>query len=117
MTTLFGKEMKKLRIDLGTTLMDLSKLVNLSPAFLSAIETGKKRVPDDFLNVLAAKIPAVEENRSKYEVLINQARNEVRIGLENKDLHDAQLATAFARRFSSLTEEEKNQLRAIVGGK
>ena len=58
MTIQLGKELKKLRIDLGVTLMGMSELVELSPAFLSAIETGRKRVPDDFLDLVFLLIAA-----------------------------------------------------------
>ena len=115
MTTQLGKELKKLRIDLGINLMGMSKLVNVSTAFLSAIETGRKRVPDNFLDALVAKIPAVAKDRSKYEVLINQARREVRMPIDNVNYDDAMLATALARRFGSLSAEDKERLKTIVG--
>ncbi|MBV5337482.1 MAG: helix-turn-helix domain-containing protein [Deltaproteobacteria bacterium] len=116
MITQLGKELKKLRIDLGVTLMGLSELVDLSPAFLSAIETGRKRVPDNFLDTLAAKIPVVAKEREKYEVLINQARKEVRMPLDTANYQDAMLATEFARRFGSLSESEKSRLNSILKG-
>jgi transcriptional regulator with XRE-family HTH domain len=116
MTTQLGKELKKLRIDLGVTLMGLSQIVELSPAFLSAIETGRKRVPDNFLDTLAAKIPAVARERQRYEVLVNQARNEVRMPLDTANYQDAMLATEFARRFGSLSEGEKLRLNSILKG-
>lgn len=115
MSTQLGKELKKLRIDLGVTLMGLSQMVNLSPAFLSAIETGRKRVPDNFLDVLAAKIPAVAKERQKFEALINQARSEVKLPLHEARFEDAELATALARRFSTLSDEQKKMLRNIIG--
>ena len=116
MTTQLGKELKKLRIDLGITLMGMSELVDLSAAFLSAIETGRKRVPDSFLDTLAAKIPSVAQEREKFEVLINQARKEVRMPLDTATYQDAMLATEFARRFGSLSEEEKSRLKGILKG-
>lgn len=115
MSTQLGKELRKLRIDLGVTLMGLSEMVNLSPAFLSAIETGRKRVPDSFLENLASKVPAVAEQRQKFEALINQARNEVRLPLDEARFEDAELATALARRFSGLSDEQKKMLRNIIG--
>ena len=117
MTTQLGKELKKLRIDLGINLMEMSKLVGISSAFLSAIETGRKRVPDNFLSILASKFPAVASNRTKFETLINQARNEVRVSLDNASFEDAELATALARRFGNLSQEEKMQISNILGDK
>lgn len=115
MITQLGKELKKLRIDLGITLMDMSKKIGVSSAFLSAIETGRKRVPDGFLENLAAAYPEIGQQRNKYEVLINQARKEVRVTLEGSSYEDARLATALARRFSSLNATEKEQLMKFFG--
>lgn len=114
MTTQFGKELKKLRIDLGITLMDMAQKVEVSAAFLSAIETGRKRVPDGTLDVLAARFPQIASERNKYEVLINQARREVSVSLHNATYEDAQLATALARRFNTLSAEDKQQIRNLV---
>lgn len=115
MTTQLGKELKKLRIDLGMTLMDMAKEINVSAAFLSSIETGRKRVPDNFLETLASNFDAVAEQRNKYEILINQARQEVRMSVSGTNYEDAELATALARRFGSLSAEEKQQLMSIIG--
>jgi transcriptional regulator with XRE-family HTH domain len=111
MTTQFGKELKKLRIDLGITLLDMATAINVSAAFLSAIETGRKRIPDGILDALAKKFPQIKEQREKFEALVAQARKEVSFALENASYEDAMLATALARKFGSLTDEEKNQLR------
>lgn len=116
MTTQLGKELKKLRIDIGVTLLGFSKMLGCSSAFLSAIETGKKRAPDNFLETLTAKVPAIKEQEKKFEALINQSRNEVKLNLQSGSFEDAMLATALARRFNALTEEEKQKLMTIVGG-
>ncbi len=114
MTTQFGKELKKLRNDGGMTLMDMAKVLNVSAAFLSAIETGRKRIPDGMLDLLTQKFSEVRSARDKFEALINQARREVRFPLTDASVEDAELATAMARRFSSMTAEEKDQLRSFL---
>lgn len=114
MATQFGKELKKLRIDLGITLMDMANKINVSAAFLSAIETGRKRIPDGTLDVLAATFPAIANERNKFEVLVNQARKEVSVPLKDASYDDALLATALARRFSSLSAEDKERIRSLV---
>jgi transcriptional regulator with XRE-family HTH domain len=114
MTTQFGKELKKLRIDIGMTLMDMAKVIGVSAAFLSAIETGRKRIPDDLLETLAEKFPQVQAQRDKFEAVINQTRSEVRVPLGNGTYEDALLATALARRFSSMSAEEKERLRSFM---
>lgn len=114
MTTQLGKELKKLRIDLGITLMDMSKQIGVSSAFLSAVETGRKRVPDNFLENLAAAYTEIDQQIDKYEILVNQARNEVRLFVDSNNFEDAKLATALARRFSTLDSVEKEQLKKFL---
>jgi transcriptional regulator with XRE-family HTH domain len=114
MTTQLGKELKKLRIDLGMNLMSMAKAMDISSAFLSAIETGRKRAPENFLDTLTSRFPAIQAERNKYEVLINQARKEVRMPLEDATYEDAMLATALARRFSSLSAEDKERILSLV---
>lgn len=116
MITTLGKELKKLRIDLGLTLIGMAKAMEMSSSFLSAIETGRKRVPDNFLNTLTSSFGDVQIDKKKYEVLINQARKEVRMSIDASSYEDAALATALARRFGDLTVEQKKRLLNIVGG-
>ena len=45
MVTAFGKFCRKLRIDRGQIMLDMAESLQVSPAFLSAVENGKKNVP------------------------------------------------------------------------
>ncbi len=114
MSTQLGKELKKLRIDLGENLMEMSTKIGMSAAFLSAIETGKKRVPNDFLNKLAAEYPDVANAFERYEVLINEARKEVNMQLNAGKFEDVELATMLARKFNNLSDDQKNQMKKIL---
>lgn len=42
MVTAFGKFCRKLRIDRGQIMLDMAESLQVSPAFLSAVENGKK---------------------------------------------------------------------------
>ena len=45
MITSVGKYLRKLRIDNGEILRDMADVLNVSSAFLSAVENGKKKMP------------------------------------------------------------------------
>ncbi|EJF77138.1 hypothetical protein MCQ_01642 [Candidatus Bartonella washoeensis Sb944nv] len=45
MLTLFGKTLRKLRIDHSERLLDMAEKLNISVPFLSSVEIGKKSVP------------------------------------------------------------------------
>lgn len=50
----FGKLVRKARIDAGAILKDLSDYLNVSPAFLSRVEMGKSKVPENWLSLIPA---------------------------------------------------------------
>lgn len=53
--TEFGKAIRKARIESGDTLKTMATSLGISPAFLSAVETGKKKIP----NHLVVRIEAL----------------------------------------------------------
>ena len=59
--TSFGKTVREARRDLGDTLMTMAKELGTSPAFLSAVETGRNKVPTD----LVTKIDRFFKQRGK----------------------------------------------------
>lgn len=116
MLTELGKELRKLRIDRGLTMMDMAKAMGYSTAMLSGIETNRKRVPEDFINRLERSYPDLQACRSQFEALVNLANREARVSLADATTDDAELVTELARRFSSLSSEQKNSLRTLLKG-
>ncbi len=49
MLTEFGKAIRKIRLDKGEILKDMAKRLGISSAFLSAVENGRKNVPENGL--------------------------------------------------------------------
>lgn len=45
--TEFGKAVRMCRVSVETTLAEMAKDLGVSPAFLSAVETGRKKVPPE----------------------------------------------------------------------
>ena len=47
MLTEFGKALRKIRIDRQQLLKDMANKLGVSSAYLSAVENGKRRMPQD----------------------------------------------------------------------
>lgn len=109
-----GKELRKLRIDLGATLAGMANTLGISSAYLSSIETGKKPAPTDFVDQLAKHYAAVQQQRHEFEVLVNQARQEVVLRLGEASTEEYELATALARRFSTMSQEQRDALQRLL---
>jgi len=114
MATEFGTKVQRLRQLAGMTLYEVAQKMNMSSAFLSAVENGRKRVPDDFVGKLADAIPEAKAQERELEALANQAREQVVLPLPKANRQDADLATVLARKFNTLSEAQKQRIRAIL---
>lgn len=67
-TTEFGKVVRIARLNAGVKLNDMAEALDVSPAFLSGLETGRKKISDEWLekitgyvrNVLKIEAPDLE---------------------------------------------------------
>ena len=110
--TNFGKELRKIRLDLGITLFDMANAIGISSAMLSSVETGKKAAPDDLVDRLANVYEEVRTQKAKFTQLADLTKKEVRLPLDSRE--DAtELAVAFARNFSKLSGPDINQLMKV----
>lgn len=114
--TNLGKELRKLRLDLGITLFDMAQVIGVSSGMLSSIETGRKPAPNGFIDRLATEFDAVSKDRGKFEILALQTRSEVKVRLDSRP-HASELAVAFARKFESLSDKEIAEMMAMFNRK
>lgn len=109
--TAFGQAVRQARQKTKDTLMTMSEALGKSPAFLSAVETGKSKIPMDFVDDVMAFFKQrnyiFEDDLKSLAMMDNQ--NAPLDGLS----HQQQMMIAgFAS--SPLTAEELNQLAHIL---
>jgi transcriptional regulator with XRE-family HTH domain len=112
MLTPFGIAVRKLRLDKGMRLLDLARCISRSAAFVSAIETGRKPIPDAYVVMVARamELTATEirelrsaADRTKKEVLVEELPEDQR-----------ELVAAFARKIDELPSDMMAKLKKIV---
>ena len=114
MLTTLGKELRKLRIDVGVTLVQMAEAMEISATMLSAVETGKKKVPVDFIARIVTAYPQWEGKKDELQSLANLSNGEVIVPLASASADDAALVTELAQRFAELTEDDKARLRSLL---
>lgn len=112
----FGKVLRKLRIDHSEILGDMAKKLEISPAYLSAIENNGRVIPDDLIAKLAQKYNLNDSQINELEEAKAQTKGAVAVQFENhKGNHDyIQTAVMFARDFSKLTAQQVEQLKRLL---
>ena len=117
MLTAFGKVLRKYRIDHDLLLKDMADAINMSVAFLSAVEIGKKRIPVDLISKLKSFYTMDEETVKELLGAAAISNNEVRfVNLDRMELPDREGVLAFAKNFESLEPYEKEKIISILKG-
>lgn len=112
--TPFGKFMRTLRLDKGMLLKECADLLEVTPAYLSALEHGKKGAPNEKL--VERITSTLRLNTVEVRTLREAIRNsDTRIVLPTDATPFAfETASAFARKLPSLTEDQLKRIKAIM---
>lgn len=87
----FGKFLRKFRIERDEKLYDMAKKLNISIAFLSSVETGKKPVPQKLIdNLKVAYDMSDEMYQEMNDIVSNMKEKDFKINTEEflKVFHD-----------------------------
>lgn len=116
MITSVGKFLRKLRIDRGEILRDMADKLGVSSAFLSAVENGKKKMPDAWIPKLEGiySLSSVQVSELKDAIVESSGIVEMKIASVSDETR--QLAISFARQFKDLDDETAKKLRSILDG-
>lgn len=112
MITQLGKELRKLRIDKAERLADMAMKVGKSPAFISAVETGKKSPPNGFEDMIGKVYGLAADQLERLRGAADQARHTFAIQPTNALAKDT--AGLLARKIDTLSEEQLNAIKAIL---
>lgn len=110
--TPFGIAIRKLRLDKRLRLLDLAERLQKSPAFLSAIETGRKTIPDGFVLSVARAMELSTEQLADLRKAADRTRKHVKIEKLPEDQRE--LVAAFARRLDKVPADMMAELKKIV---
>lgn len=113
--TPFGKAVRKHRIDAGLLQRELAERIGRSPAFLSNIETGEKRVPTGVVDDIAAALKLNESQRERlcHAAAQSQQVFEIRLA-EDASPKERATAAMLTRFFGKLSDDELDILQHIL---
>lgn len=114
MITSVGKFLRKLRIDKCEILRTMAETLGVSSAFLSAVENGKKKLPDAWLPKLQASYNLSDEQMEELKQAVIESGDTVELDIRNASADNRRLAVSFARRFDRLDEETSKKLFSIL---
>lgn len=111
--TKLGIALRKIRLDRQELLKDMATKLKVSSAFLSAVETGKKRPPANFIDRICSLYELNGEEKSELLLAADMSLDEVKINLSEASPAQRQVAVSFAKALDGLTDEEISKIMRV----
>ena len=110
MATKFGKELRMLRLENDELLKNMAEKMEMSSAYLSAIELGKRGVPGNFIEKLSKVYNLVPSRVNQIINAMNDDEGKVEINIKSVDANKKEMAMIFARTFDEMDSEKAKKI-------
>lgn len=110
--TRFGTAVREYRQQLGLTLSNMASALGTSPAFLSAMETGRSKVPMEWVEKIAGYFTAQGTNIVVNRLKALACESNDSVSLEGLPPHHKMLIAGFAN--SDLNQEQLTKLGKLL---
>lgn len=114
MLTEFGKILRKIRIDNQELLKDMAKKLGVSSAYLSAVETGKRKVPNGWVAKVANLYALDGKSKDELELACERSAQEVKISLAKATGLQREAALSFAKALEGLDDQKLRKIMEVV---
>lgn len=114
MTTKLGTFLRKLRIENGEILKTMAERLEVSSAFLSAVENGKKNMPESWYEKLNHLYSLSREQNEQLHIAALSSKKSVELRIRDAPEVNRDLAVLFARRFDSLDEKTSQNIMNLL---
>ncbi|MDD3171847.1 MAG: helix-turn-helix transcriptional regulator [Bacilli bacterium] len=117
MITEFGKKLRKMRFERNETLKSMALKLEVSSAFLSAVENGNKAIPYDLPIKVINKYHLVGKECDEIIWLSKVSSAHIRVMMTDLDTTRRNLAVKFSKEIANLDEEQVNEIYEILNKK
>lgn len=113
--TPFGRLVRIWRMEKGVILKDMADALGITSSYMSALETGKKRLSDEIVDQVIEYLSLDDKESSELRKAAIISQPNISIDFNGLDARDRLLGVAFARRFGTLSEEKREEMLKILG--
>lgn len=114
MRTKLGNFLLKIRTNTKKSLRQMAADLDISAAFLSAVENGNKKMPDTWFELIPNKYDLSEEEIEEFNTLAYESFKTVELNISKVSSCNKDLAITFARRFEDIDEKTSKELLDIL---
>ena len=114
MLTEFGKALRKLRINHQEILKDMADTLNVSAAYLSAVETGKRRIPADWVSRISKSYSLSPDEQSELQYVADISAPDITISLNDATPARRDAVLSFAKALDGMSDEELTKIMSAM---
>jgi transcriptional regulator with XRE-family HTH domain len=114
MITEIGKYLRHLRVDHDETLKDMAAKLNVSSAYVSSVECGKRVFPDKRIEILSKQYNLTKNELSELDRIVSLAKNEVNIEIGNFSNEQQDVSIKFARNIKNADPDLLAKLQKLL---
>lgn len=115
--TKFGEYARILRVKAHEVMGDMAAFLGVSVPFLSAVENGKKAIPQGWAEKIAAHYMLDDASRKELQDAIDDSRTQVHIKIDNFGRNKRAAALQFARSFDDMDEDTAIKIMSLLNNK
>lgn len=103
--TRYGEFMRILRIKAHEVMGDTAKMLGVKVPFVSAVENGRKNVPEEWLPKLIEHYHLNESEQKELMLAVEESKTQMKIDLFSASNTQRKLAVQFQRSFENLDDD------------
>ena len=111
----FGRYLAKLQVEHDQRMVDMAKVLSVSPAFLSKVINGYAKPPIGWVDILSENYELSSEETEELRNLVQIERSKLSI-IKNLEIDDQNLVLLLASKISSMTPIEKEKIKKLISG-
>ena len=112
--TEFGEFFRILRIKNHEVLADAKEFLDVSTAFISSVECGKKAIPNDWFEKITVHYNLSPKDQAKLRSTIDNSKKSIKIDLVSANSLQKEVALQFQRSFDEDDEETLKEIQKIL---
>ena len=114
--TSLGKRLRKIRIDNDEITLNMAEKLGISISYLSAIEHGKRNIPNDFIQKLFDKYQLSEEMKTLIQKDVVDYSGEMKLIISQMNEQQQELSLLYARKINKLNDKQIKKMRRFLNG-
>ncbi|HAT84042.1 MAG TPA: transcriptional regulator [Firmicutes bacterium] len=117
MVSEIGMYLRRIRLENGEILKTMAEKLNVTSAFLSAVENGKKKAPMSWEQRISDLYNLSDDEKNNLAIALAKSSDVVEIDIKDAPSLNRDTAICFARQFASLDEETTKIIFNILNKK